>query len=86
MKKALIVAAIALILIVGLALSSCTTMGNISNDVSSGESTFVIVEEGATYTIIVDKQTKVMYWRWNEYLTPLVKADGTPRLWKGAIN
>lgn len=84
MKKALI--AIAIALTVALVLSSCTTMDNISNNSSSGESTFVIVEEGATYTIIVDKQTKVMYWRWNEYLTPLVKADGAPRLWKGALN
>ena len=85
MKKAFIVIAIALT--AALAVSGCSDMKKITTEGTDGESMFVIVEEGLTYAIIVDRQTKVTYWEGEGgFLTMLYNADGTPRLWKGAIN
>ena len=52
---------------------------------------FEEVDKGSSYIIVVDKETKVMYWvsdgSYNRgALTLLVNVDGTPRIWEGEIN
>ena len=49
---------------------------------------FMIISDEWYGYIIIDKQTKVMYWESNGgynsgTLTLLVNPDGTPRIWKG---
>ena len=55
------------------------------------KSTFIELSVEKYGSVLVDKETRVMYWntegnRNYGALTLLVNPDGTPRIWKGAEN
>ena len=52
---------------------------------------FIELSDEKSGSVVVDKETKVMYWKSEGsyncgVLTLLVNPDGTPRIWKGAEN
>ena len=83
MKKILltIIALLAVIL-----LSGCSTMEKIPEKEQS--STFMVYKEYGSGNVLVDKDTRVMYWiSTGAYnygnMTLLVNADGSPKIWSG---
>ena len=82
MRKKIISATI-LVIIVSVLLTGCNC-AVITDDQPKGnyESTFVKVEEGYSYFIVYDKDTKVMY-RVNSYsCDPLFNPDGSLKIWE----
>ena len=67
-------------------LFGCSTLG-VGEDVSTNSS-FVVVEDGASYYIVYHKDTKVMYAlsaggnNCGSFCL-LVNSDGTPMIWEG---
>jgi hypothetical protein len=79
-------------LFVAIALCACLFVGCGGmleiDDAASSESSFVVVENGASYIIAYHKDTKVMYSISNGgyncgSFCLLVNADGTPMIWEG---
>lgn len=81
-----------LIALMAIALCACLFMGCSGNPAAeegvSRESSFVIVEDGASYYIVYHKDTKVMYtlsaggYNCGSFCL-LVNPDGTPMIWEG---
>lgn len=72
------------VLLLAIILCGCGSNSTQENEESSQ---FEIVEESYTYTIVYDKETKVMYsisdgGHSEGIFTMLVNADGSPRLYK----
>lgn len=99
MKKILFILII-LIMPVCLLFAGCGTVSNNYQDNSTVAERFVFVEKiqnsfedikGNTYDIyiIVDKQTKIMYWFFKGYRTlsieTILDTDGKPMLWQGEL-
>lgn len=86
MKKALLIACI---LALCVTLDGCeTTVERKTQAPNEVKSLFVIVEETATWCVVYDRETKVMYAvsdaTYNRgTFTMLFNADGTPKLWRG---
>lgn len=81
----------ALVLALGLMLVGCARgkvgAGHIA-DAEMDNKMFMVVSYEYAGEVIVDKSTRVMYWRSecsnnSGNLTLLVNADGTPRIWEG---
>ena len=81
-----------LIVLMAIALCACLFVGcsnyPTSGDSVSKESSFVIVEDGASYYIVYHKDTKVMYtmssggYNCGSFCL-LVNSDGSPMVWEG---
>lgn len=58
--------------------------GCAKSNIAKTDSTFVTVEKGHYYSIVYDKDTKVMYTMSNVkgIFTMLVDEDGDPKLWE----
>lgn len=61
---------------------------NTNNSVKASDDVFVTVSENSNYTVVYDKETKVMYamsdGSYNRgSFVMLVNADGTPKLYEG---
>ena len=61
---------------------------NTNNSVKASDDVFVTVSENSNYTVVYDKETKVMYamsdgsYNRGNFIM-LVNADGTPKLYEG---
>ena len=86
MKKALLIACI---LALCVTLAGCETpVEKYTQAPNEVKSMFVIVEDAMPWSVVYDRETKVMYvvscGTYNRgTFTLLVNADGTPKLWKG---
>ena len=86
MKKALLIVCIVALCF---ALAGCgTTVERQTQAPNEVKSMFVIVEDAMPWSVVYDRETKVMYvvscGTYNRgTFTFLVNADGTPKLWKG---
>ena len=81
-----------LIVLMAIALCACLFSGCGGaleiDDAASSDSSFVVVENGASYVIAYHKDTRVMYSISNSgyncgSFCLLVNADGTPMVWEG---
>lgn len=78
----------ALVLALGLMLAGCARgkvgAGQIA-DAEMDNNMLMDVSDELTGVVVVDKSTRVMYWRskYSGNMTLLVNADGTPRIWEG---
>jgi hypothetical protein len=75
----------ALVLALGLMLAGCST-GKVDSqkiaEAEADEQMFVIVYDDLQGVVVIDKQTRVMYWNSGGRMTLLVNPDGTPRIWE----
>ena len=80
-SKIVAIMIIVMLVIIGLSFIGCD---NTNNSVKASNDMFVTVSEGSLYSVLYDKDTKVMYV--NSYrgvFAMLVNADGTPKLYEG---
>ena len=80
-SKIIAIMIIVMLVIIGLSFIGCD---NTNNSVKASNDMFVTVSEGSLYSVLYDKDTKVMYV--NSYrgvFAMLVNADGTPKLYEG---
>lgn len=82
MKKAILIVALIVLITV---LSGCSA--TVTEERIEKESMFIVVESASMYSVLYDRNTKVMY-AVSKYgsgsgvFTLLVNADGSPKLWK----
>lgn len=78
--------AITALLLAVLTLAGCST-GKVDSqkiaEAEADEQMFVIVYNDLQGVVVIDKQTRVMYWNSGGRMTLLVNPDGTPRIWEG---